>query len=185
MAQFVNDEVLVRRFYEADKDPLFNFALRLSNNRADAEDAVSHTFMMICDKKYTVKPDASFKTWSYTVARNVCLTKLRTRGRYYPLWLPKNNSESEIQVDMIDPAMSARDGLDQKEMAGIVQKAISKLPEDQKEALLLREYHGFNYEEIARVLNCSLDKVKILIYRARQQLKQVLPPVLLEEGGVK
>ena len=70
-----NDEELVRRYYAADtealtvvfkryKDGLFNFALRFAGNRADAEDAVSHTFMMVCEKRYTIKAGASFKTWA-------------------------------------------------------------------------------------------------------------------------
>src|SRR5665213_609575 len=108
-----NDEELVRRFYEADgealkvvfkrhKDGLFNFALRFVGNRADAEDAVSHAFMMVCEKKYTNKPGASFKTWLYTVARNICLTKMRTRNRFFPLWSPKNDSDQDQAIDVID-----------------------------------------------------------------------------------
>lgn len=67
-----NDEELIRRFYEADeealkvifkrhKEGLFNFALRFAGNRADAEDAVSHTFMMVCEKRYTIKPGQALK----------------------------------------------------------------------------------------------------------------------------
>lgn len=191
--QDANDEELIRRFYQADeealkvifkrhKEGLFNFALRFAGNRADAEDAISHTFMMVCEKRYAVKPGASFKTWAYTVARNICLSKIRTRSRFSSLWFLKSDSEQEQAIDVVDQKTTARDQLDQKEIADIVQKAIYKLPEEQKEALLLREYNGFTYEEIAQVLNCSLDKVKVLIFRARNYLKDVLPPVLLEEG---
>jgi len=191
-----NDEELIRRFYEADeealtvifkrhKEGLFNFALRFVGNRADAEDAVSHTFMMVCEKRYTIKPGASFKTWAYTVARNVCLSKLRSQSRFFPLWSPKKDSEQEESIDVIDPKDIARNQLNQKEIMAIVQKAIHQLPEEQKEALILREYQGFNYAEIAQVLNCSLDKVKVLIFRARNHLKDVLPPVLLEGEGIK
>jgi len=194
--QGTNDEELVRRFYQADeealvvifkrhKDGIFNFALRLVGNRADAEDAVSHTFMMLCEKRYTIKPGASFKTWGYTVARNICLSKLRNRNRFYSFWSPKNDPDHDGPIDVIDPKETARDQLDQKETMGLIQKAIHKLPEEQKEALLLREYHDFSYEEISQVLNCSLDKVKVLIFRARSRLKYLLPPVLLEDGGVK
>jgi len=191
-----NDEDLIRLYDEANeealsvifkrhKEGLFNFALRFVGNRADAEDAVSHAFTMVCEKRYINKPGASFKTWIYTVARNICLTKIRSKKRFFPLWSHKNDSEHEEAIDVIDPNIIARDQLDQKELSVIVQKAISKLPEEQKEALILREYQGFTYEEIAKVLNCSLDKVKILIFRARQQLKELLPPVLLGEGEVK
>ena len=191
--QDTNDEELVRRFYQADgealkvifkrhKEGLFNFALRFVGNRADAEDAVSHTFMMVCEKRYTIKPGASFKTWAYTVARNICLSKLRTRGRFFSLWSSKNGLEHDGPIDVIDQQGLAREHLNQKEVQAMVQKAIHRLPEEQKEALLLREYQGFTYEEISQVLNCSLDKVKVLIFRARNQLKDLLPPVLLEEG---
>jgi len=191
--QDTNDEELILRYYQGDqealkvifkrhKDGMFNFALRLVGNRADAEDAVSHAFMMVCEKRYTIKPGASFKTWIYTVARNICLSKLRNRNRFSSLWFSKTDSEEEKSIDVLDPKGIARDQLDQKEIMAIIQKAVHKLPEEQKEALLLREYQGFSYEEIAQVLDCSLDKVKVLIFRARNYLKEVLPPVLLEEG---
>ena len=194
--QAANDEELVRLYYQADgealkvifqrhKDGLFNFALRFTGNRADAEDAVSHVFMMVCEKRYTIQPGASFKTWSYTVTRNICLSKIRKRGRFIPLWAPKSDSDDGQAIEVKDPKGLPRDQLNQKEIMGLVQKAIYKLPEEQKEALLLREYQGFTYVEIAEVLHCSLDKVKILIFRARNHLKEVLPPALLGEGYLK
>jgi RNA polymerase sigma-70 factor (ECF subfamily) len=196
MEETNNDEEMIRRFYQADgealkvifqrhKDKLFNFALRFVGNRADAEDAVSHTFMMVCEKRYTNKPGASFKTWAYTVIRNFCLSKMRSRTKFYPLWSSKNGSDHDEIIDVEDHKVSAREDLNQKEMMVIVQKAIQKLPDEQKEALLLREYNGLNYEEIAQVLDCSLEKVKVLIFRARNHLKDVLPPVLLGEGELK
>jgi RNA polymerase sigma-70 factor (ECF subfamily) len=191
-----NDEELILRYYAGDgealkvvfkryKDSLFNFALKFAGNRADAEDAVSHAFMTVCERRYTVKPGASFKTWVYTVTRNICLSKIRSRSRFSPLWFSKSGSNEEEQIDVVDQKAISREVLDQKEIMAIVQKAIHKLPEEQKEALLLREYQGFTYEEIAQVLNCSLEKVKVLIFRARNHLKEVLPPVLLEEGEIK
>jgi RNA polymerase sigma-70 factor (ECF subfamily) len=180
-----NDEELVRRYYQADgealtvlfqrhKDGLLNFALRLIGNRADAEDAVSHTFMMVCEKKYTIKEGASFKTWAYTVARNLCLSKFRSRSKFSSLWHPKKDSTESQQMDIVDPKGIVRDQLNHQEEMAMIQKAINKLPEEQKEALLLRSYHGFTYEEIAQVLNCSLEKVKVLIFRARTYLKGVI-----------
>ena len=191
--QGTNDEELILRFYQGDqealkvifkrhKDGLFNFALRFIGNRADAEDAVSHAFMMVCEKRYTINPRASFKTWIYTVTRNICLSKLRSRNKFFSLWSPKSDPDHDQAIDVVDQKGIARDQLDQKEIMAIVQKAIHKLPEEQKEALLLREYNGLTYEEISQVLNCSLEKVKVLIFRARNHLKDVLPPVLLEEG---
>jgi len=194
--QSTNDEELISLYYQGDqealkvifqrhKDKLFNFALRFVGNRADAEDAVSHVFMMVCEKRYAIKPGASFKTWAYTVARNICLSKIRSRGKFFSLWSPKNDPNYDQAIDVIDQKAIAREQLSQKEIMAIIQNAINKLPEEQKEALLLREYNGFTYEEIAQVLECSLEKVKVLIFRARNHLKDVLPPVLLEGEGLK
>lgn len=167
--------------FKRHKEGLFNFALRLSGNRADAEDAVSHAFMMVCEQRYQPRPGVSFKTWLYTVARNLCLSKFRYQNKFFSLW-SKNESHQEHAIDVIDGQAIARDQLSQSEMIAIIQKAIGKLPSEQKEALLLREYHGFAYDEIAQVLDCSLEKVKVLIFRARNHLKAVIPPLVLEEG---
>ena len=189
----MNDEELIQQFYQNDqealkviferhKTPVFNFALRFIGNRADAEDAISHAFMMVCEKRYVVKPGASFKTWLYTVVRNVCLTRMRTRGRFVSLWGSTKETEDH-PIDIEDQSPNVRSHLNQQEVSAVIQKAIGQLPSEQREALLLREYQGFSYEEISQVLECTLDKVKVLIFRARTQLKQTLPPAVLEGEG--
>ncbi len=191
--QGTQDEDLVLQFYQGDeealavvfkryKDNLFNYALRLSGNRADADEAVSHAFMMVCQKRYTLKPGASFKTWLFTVAHHLCISRLKGQNKFFSLWSRKNDMGEEQMIDLPDPSGTARDVLDQKETAALVQKALHRLPKEQKEALILREFQKFSYDEISQVLNCSLEKVKVLIFRARQNLKNTLPPVVVEEG---
>ncbi|MBU4333932.1 MAG: DUF134 domain-containing protein, partial [Candidatus Omnitrophica bacterium] len=70
--------------------------------------------------------------------------------------------------------------LEKTEAATMVRKAILKLSEEQKEALILREYHNMNYADISEIMSCSLEKVKILIFRAREQLKIELSSFILE-----
>ena len=187
----MNDEELIQQFYKSDqealnvlftrhKEGLFNFALRLAGNRADAEDAVSQAFVAVCERKYQPRPQASFKTWLYTVARNACLSKFRIQNKIMSLWF-KKDADQAASIDVMDSSPIAHEQLSQKETMVIIQQAIAKLPVEQKEALLLREYHGFSYEEIAQVLDCSMNKVKILIFRARGMLKDMLPPLLLGE----
>ena len=68
----------------------------------------------------------------------------------------------------------------EKEMAGEVKKAIEKLPQTQKEAIVLREYQNLSYQEISQILGCSLENVKILIFRARERLRQELSSFMTE-----
>ena len=66
------------------------------------------------------------------------------------------------------------------ELAGQIKEAVERLPGEQKEAIVLREYHDMNYEEISQVLQCSLEKVKVLIFRARENLRKELRGILKE-----
>ena len=68
----------------------------------------------------------------------------------------------------------------EKEMTIQVKKAIEKLPDTQREALVLREYQNFSYEEIGQILGCSLENVKVLIFRARERLRQELSSYMME-----
>ena len=136
-----NDEELISRYYQADqealkmlfkrhKDGLFNFALRFVGNRADAEDAVSHTFMMVCEKRYAIKPGASFKTWAYTVAHNICLSRLRSKSRFFSLWSPKSDPDHDQAIDVVDPKDTARDQLSSKEILNILNAKEPSLPKN-------------------------------------------------------
>jgi RNA polymerase sigma-70 factor (ECF subfamily) len=74
------------------------------------------------------------------------------------------------------------DQLEEKEMTWLIKRAIRKLPAEQKEALILREYQNLSYEQISQVLNISLENVKVTIFRAREQLRKDLTSVFKEEG---
>ncbi len=187
----MSDEELIQSFYQGDREALaviferhkegvFNFALRIVANRADAEDVVSDVFGRLCDGRGRFTPNARFKTWLYTIARNACMDKLRSRRKWGSMWFQKQDSDEQVQMDLPSEGETASDALQRKEAAYHIQSAINKLPSDQKEALVLREYQGLAYDEIAQVLGCSLENVKILIYRARVQLKDTIPAYIKE-----
>ncbi|MFA5260378.1 MAG: RNA polymerase sigma factor [Candidatus Omnitrophota bacterium] len=162
------------------KTPIFNFVMRLLCNRADAEDVVSEVFMKLYTHKHSYKPQARFSTWLFTIARNTSISKVRTRNRFSPLWVSDGESGTYEEIPVPDPGPLPAEHVMGQETAAVIQRAVEQLPDDQKEALILREYHNFKYDDIAAIMGCSLENVKILIYRARARLRKDLPSILME-----
>jgi len=153
------------------KRPIFNFAYRMLANRADAEDVTGDVFLVLFSKKYTQSPRAKFSTWLFTVARNRCIDKIRKRKNSLSMWFKRNAGDDYEEWDVVDNQDIPREEMERKEIRKVVRKSIDSLPANLKEALILREYQKLSYGEISQVLDCSLENVKVLIYRARERLK--------------
>ena len=170
-------EILFKRYQK----PVFNFAWRLLGHRADAEDVTADVFTKLASGKVQYEPRSKFSTWIFTITRNHVLSKLRKQKAFAPLSLFKTQSGETVPRDIADPKPLASDIMNQNETALQVSKAIAKLALNQREAIVLREYHEFTYEEIATTLDCSLANVKVLIFRARETLRVELASVLRED----
>ncbi len=190
MTAYLDDLQLVRAYHEGDSEafrelfkryklPVLNFALRFIGNRADAEDVTSEVFLQFSNKKFTPTGEAKLSTWLFTVARNASLTRLRALKNQVSFWMRKDNGEDE-QWDVQDPGPSVTDSMKSREMLTAIHKAIAALPSEQREAIILREYHDRSYAEIAEITASSLEKVKILIFRARETLRVQLARFLKE-----
>jgi RNA polymerase sigma-70 factor (ECF subfamily) len=169
-------EELFRRY----KRPILNYALRVLNHRADAEDVTTEVFMSLLTNKDAYRPQAKFSTWLYTVARNVCITRIRRRKHLVSAWFRKSDGEDWEEWNIPDSRELPREELMRRETAAAVRKVIDKMTGLQKDALILREYQKLSYAEISEILGCSLENVKVLIFRAREYLRKELPPYLWE-----
>jgi len=186
------DDELMSRFSGGDmpalegiftryKKPVFNFALRFLANRAEAEDVASDVFLAVVSGRYHYSPTAKFSTWLFTVTRNAYISRIRSGKKMFSLWFKTEQGEDQ-QMDMADQSLPRPDdALLQEEKSVFLEKALSKLPLGQREAIILREFQNMNYEDIAKVLNCSLSNVKILIFRGRENLRRDLKTSGLEE----
>ena len=175
-----NTEAL-EEIFQRYKKAMFNYAFRMLSHRADAEDVVGEVFYILTREKDRYRPKGKFSTWLYTIAHNVCVNRIRKRARVVFLWQKKDPYAHEYEQwdipdtkDLPDTVAGSRD------MASYVKKAVEKLPMLQREAVILREYHGFTYQEMSRVLGCSESKVKILLFRARERLRKGLLPYIEE-----
>jgi RNA polymerase sigma-70 factor, ECF subfamily len=104
-----------------------------------------------------------------TIARNLCLNAKRDR-------------KPTVTVEDVEAALAVP-GQEQREFTQLVTMALEMLPDDYREVFVLREYEGLTYAEIADIIDTSLPTVKVRIFRAKQRLRQILTPYLMESGG--
>ncbi|MCP4651803.1 MAG: RNA polymerase sigma factor [Candidatus Omnitrophica bacterium] len=173
----------LEEIFQRYKKPILNYAFRILNNRADAEDAVGETFYILTNKKdsYTPKKGAKFSTWLYTIAHNVCINIIRKKKRIVFIWSKQDKNDKEYkQWDIPDFKNLPDENAEKSDNALFVKRAINKLPLNLREALILREYQQLSYQEISSVLSCTISKVKVLIFRGRERLRKDLLPLIEE-----
>jgi len=159
----------------------------LKNSRMDhmAEDMCQETFYKAYRSLHSFREvEASFSTWLYTIARNTVLSELR-KNRNGNVYLEDSGFEPITSSDATPEQTVLR-----TEKVNMVREAINSLPEKQRSALILREYDGMDYQEIANILGQTVSSVKSLLFRARASVKTQLEsyvgePILEEYEGMK
>ncbi|HZG85258.1 RNA polymerase sigma factor [Paenibacillus sp.] len=165
---------------------LFIFHM-LKNTRMDhmAEDMCQETFYKAYRSLHSFREvEASFSTWLYTIARNTVLSELR-KNRNGNVYLEDSGFEPITTTEALPEQTVLR-----SEKVNKVREAINSLPEKQRSALILREYDGLDYQEIANILGQTVSSVKSLLFRARASVKTQLEtymgePILEEYEGMK
>lgn len=170
-------EELVNKY----KQPVTNVIYRTLGDATEAEDLAQNAFVQVFKSAHRYRVSARFTTWLFTIARNLCLNEIRRRSRHPAESLDAPHPEMEDQPLRQFPdvkGFSAPELLLHGELEGKIQEAVAGLPENQRTAILLCRENELSYEDIARVLGCSLSATKSLIHRGRETLKQKLKPYL-------
>ncbi len=166
-------ELLVRRYQK----PLINYIHRFINDYHRAEDLSQETFLRVFKSASRYKPTASFKSWLYTIATNLCRNEIRNRSRRNTCSFEELVKEGEdvYHTEIMRDTRYLPDVLlEKKEQRQIIRKTLAQLPDNQRIALTLVTYQDLRYEEVAEILGCSVGAVKALIHRARQKMKKLL-----------
>ena len=160
---------LTRALYEQHANQIFRYCLHQLGSREEAEDAVQSTFLnAFRGIQRGVVPELE-SAWLFKIAHNVCLSRRRSTWRRGRIESP---ADFEV-VEELAPAPSRR----ADELIGL-QDVLEQMPESQRRAILLREWQGLSYREIAAELDLSQAAVETLIFRARRALASGLeqPP---------
>ena len=157
------DEAAFAELMRQYRHPVVNFCYRLLGHAGDADDVAQETFVRCYQNRQKLRADAKLSTWLFAVARNLCLDRLRYRRRH-PVE-PLENAPEPITIS---------NEVGNRELSSAIATAIAELPEEQRTAILLAEYHDMSYAEIAGVMRCSEKSVESRLYRAKQFLRDRL-----------
>lgn len=164
--------VLIKRY----RSPLYNFVYRFVGDRETAEDIVQETFLRCIRHSHQFPAIEQVSTWLYTIAGNLAKTELRRRRRWR--WIPIGpNNDDEERTSFYEPLskeLLPGEQTDTHDVRASVVEAIGELPEEFREAVLLRDLNGLSYEEISKVINCPVGTVKSRVNRGRIRLQKSL-----------
>lgn len=148
------------------------FLLRMVGDHATATDLAQEAFVRLYTSRKSYKPSAAFSTYLFHIAANLARSHARWKGRHPTV--PMENESGVLTHDPADPSPTPDAAAELAEKARRVNQAISKLPADLREALLLFTVEQMSQTEVAAVLRCSPKAVEVRVYRARQQLREAL-----------
>ncbi len=165
------------------RKPLVAFFVRMVRDPALAEDLAQEAFLRVYQARRRYKPEAKFTTWLYRIATNLALNALRDRKGVRAV--PAGDGDSSERAGLMDGLSDSRPTAEQElllsERERTIRQAVESLPENQRAAVILHKYQGVDYRQISNILGISESAVKSLLFRAYENLRVRLDPLL--RGG--
>lgn len=165
-------EILVQRF----KNPLTNYVYRFLGDYDSCVDVVQDTFVKVYRYKDNYSSLAKFSTWIYTIAGNLARTEYQ-RKRRRNFFSINSFGEEEKNFDIPDESYRPDTHTDMKIKSEIIQKALLKVKDSYREAVILRDVQELSYEEIAQIMQIEIGTVKSRINRGRAELQKYLKDI--------
>jgi RNA polymerase sigma-70 factor, ECF subfamily len=178
------DEELVARSMGGDLDsfnqlvlrwerPIYALAYRVIGREEDARDVAQETFLRAFRALAGFKGQAKFSSWLYRITLNLCRDWIR-RERRAPVAQPPEGMDLLELASSAEPSETVEDLVSRRELGRAVAKAMALLPDEQRTAIVLKEYHGLTFQEIADLLDCPLSTVKTRLYQGLTVLRKQL-----------
>jgi RNA polymerase sigma-70 factor (ECF subfamily) len=183
----MSDEELLKAVQAGDGDslgllvtrwqqPLLQFVSRMLPQQEDARDVCQETFLRVWNKAHRFRQGSRFSTWLYQIALNLCRDQLRKRRRWSRI-VTRRDELPERASGPLAPAVGEADPgrlAEQREKSAAVRRALEQIPTEQREVLVLKEYQGLKFREIAAILGCPESTVKSRMYYGLSGVRAIL-----------
>jgi RNA polymerase sigma-70 factor (ECF subfamily) len=153
--------------------PIYALAYRVIGREEDARDVCQDAFLRAYRALPGFKGQAKFSSWLYRIALNLCRDWIRRQRRAPVSQLPEDIDAFELAA-AAGPVESIEELVARRELSAIVEEAMSVLSEEQRTAIILKEYHGMTFQEIADMQGCPLSTVKTRLYQGLSLLRRRL-----------
>jgi len=178
------DEELVARSQRGDVDsfnqlilrwerPIYALAYRVIGREEEARDVCQEAFLRAFRALPGFKGQAKFSSWLYRITLNLCRDWLRRQRRAPVSQMPEDTDVLEMAAAR-GPVESIEDLVARRELSAVVEEAMALLPDEQRTAIILKEYHGMTFQEIADLQGCPLSTVKTRLYQGLSVLRRQL-----------
>src|SRR5437868_5681553 len=180
----LTDDELVARSRGGDVDsfnqlilrwerPIYALAYRVIGREEDARDVCQEAFLRAFRALPGFKGEAKFSSWLYRITLNLCRDWIRRQRRTPVSQMPEDVDAVEYASET-GPTESIEDLVARRELSAVVEEAMALLPEEQRTAIILKEYHGMTFQEIADLQGCPLSTVKTRLYQGLSVLRRHL-----------
>jgi len=170
------DDAAFRQLYVLYKDQVYTYCYHLLNrDREETNDAVQESFIRAFENINSLEREGSFRGWLYAIVRHHVFDRLRAKGKHRIV------SVEEVEDDLWEP-----DGpdvlLERSERHSTLLSAMARLSDEYREIVLLRDFQGMTYHEIARLLGVTEGAMKARLFKARRKLSSLMKPYQREGG---
>ncbi len=181
----VTDEELVARSVAGDKEsfdqlilrwerPIYALAYRTIGREDDARDLTQEAFLRAFRALPGFKGEAKFSSWLYRITLNLCRDWVRRERRTPVVQAPEGMDAADLAAATPVAGESVEDRVTRRDLGRHVARAMRVLPEEQRSAIILKEYHGLTFQEIADLQGCPLSTVKTRLYQGLSVLRREL-----------
>ena len=162
--------------------PVYEVAYRYIGNEQDAKDICQNTFIKVYKNLKKLKNNESFSIWIYRIAVNLCKDELKKRKKRKPSSFDQISGKNESFLkDAVNIKPEFEENIIKKDIREIIISAVNSLSDEQKEVLILKEYQGLKFREIAEILKISENTAKSRMYYALKNIKTTFKKLNLDK----